>query len=89
MTTEDFRDFFDLRNGMLFYEMRCSKSCYLYDLELVALFDVVEQGLFFGNDFLVNRTADFYFYVACCLISPFPSNNCADIYFEHARSLCQ
>ena len=23
--------------------MRCSKSCYLYDLELVDLFDVVEQ----------------------------------------------
>ena len=89
MTTEDFCDFFDLRIGMLFYEMRCSKSCYLYDLELVALFDIVEQGMFSMNNFLIDRTADFYFHVACCLISPFPSNNCADIYFEHARSLCQ
>ena len=51
--------------------MRCSKSCHLYDLELVALFDVVEQGVFFGDDFLVNRTADFYFYVAGCLITLF------------------
>ena len=46
---------------MLFYEMRCSKSCYLCDLKLVALFDVVEPGVFFGNDFLVNWTAEFRF----------------------------
>ena len=47
--------------------MRCSKSCYLYDLELVDLFDVVEQGVFFRIDFLVNRTADFHFHVTGCL----------------------
>ena len=70
-----------------YLEMRCSQSCYLCDLELVALFDIVEQGVFFGDDFLVNRMADFYFYVAGCLISPFPTNNCTNIYFEHARSL--
>ena len=34
---------FSFRTGYL--EMRCSKSCYLYDLELVDLFDnsVIEQ----------------------------------------------
>ena len=43
------------------------------DLELVALFDntVIEQGVFFRNDFLVNRTADCHFYVAGCLITLF------------------
>ena len=74
---------------MLVKSLRYSKSCYLCDLELVALFDIVEQGVFFGDDFLVNRMADFYFSVAGCLISPFPSNNCVDIYFAHCRSLCQ
>ena len=57
------------------------------DLELVELFDVVEQLVFFGDDFLVNRTADFYFYVAGCLISPFPSNKCPSFAYSSARSL--
>ena len=81
--------FGNFRFGTGYLEMRCSKSCYLCDLELVDLFDVVEQVVFFRSDFLVNRTTDFYFYVAGCLISPFPSNNCTNIYFEHAHSLCQ
>ena len=67
--------------------MRCSKSCYLCDLELVALFDVVEQGVFFGNNFLVNRTTDFYFYVAGCLISPFPTNDYTDTVAAYANVL--
>ena len=37
--------------------MRCSKSCYLCNLGLADLFDVVEQVVFFRNDFLVDRTA--------------------------------
>ena len=49
---------------MLVKSLRYSKSCYLCDLELVALFDIVEQGVFFGNNFLVNWATDFYFYVA-------------------------
>ena len=71
MTTEDFRDFFDLPFGMLFYEMRCSKSCYLYDLEVVALFDIVEQGVFSMNSFLIDKAVDFYFHapVACSFFS--------------------
>ena len=102
MTAEDFRDFFEVGIWMLFYEMRCSKSCYLYDLELVALFDVVEQGGFFGDDFLVDRTTDFYFCVACCLISLFQAiivliftlntlavcvNECPSFAYSSARSL--
>ena len=74
---------------MCFYKMRCSKSCYLCDLELLALFKVVEQRVFFWNNFLVNWTTDFYFYVTGCLISPFPSNNCTTIQFEYRRSLCK
>ena len=85
MTAEDFHDFFEVDIGMFFYEMQCLKSCYLCDLELVSLCTVVEQVVFF----LVNRTTDVYFYVAGCLISPFLSNNRADIYFEHGSSLCQ
>ena len=102
MTVEDFRDFFEVGIGMVFYKMRCSKSCYLYDLELVALFDVVEQGGFFGDDFLVDRTTDFYFCVACCLISLFQAiivliftlntlavcvNECPSFAYSSARSL--
>ena len=64
MTAEDFRDFFEVGIGALFYEMRCSKLCYLCDLELVDLFDVVEQVVFFRNDFLVDRTANFNFHVS-------------------------
>ena len=89
MTAEDFCDFFEVGIRMLFYEMRCSKSCYLYDLELVALFDVVEQGGFFGDDFLVDRTANFHFNVSGCSVSFSPANECTDIYFEYRRSLCQ
>ena len=52
------------------------------------MFDVVEQGVFFRNDFLVNWTTDFYFYVARCLSSLFPGIIVLiNIYFEHARSL--
>ncbi len=29
---------------------------------------------FFGNNFLVNRTADFYFYVAGCPVAFSPAN---------------
>ena len=42
-----------------YFEMRCSKSCYLCDLELVDLFDVVEQVVFFRNNFLIDWTAVF------------------------------
>ena len=49
--------------------MRCSKSCYLCNLGLADLFDVVEQVVFFRNDFLVDRTADIHFHVAVCLIA--------------------
>ena len=47
--------------------MRCSKSRYLCNLE--ALFDrtVIEQIVFFRNNFLVDRAADFRFYIAGCL----------------------
>ena len=41
----------------------------------------------FGDDFLVNRTTDFYFYVAGCLISLFQVIIVLNIYFEHARRL--
>ena len=87
MTAVDFCDFFEVGIRMLFYEMRCSKSCYLCDLELVELFDVVEQLVFFGDDFLVDRTTEFYFYAAGCLISPFPSNKCPSFAHSSARSL--
>ena len=76
MTAKDFRDFFEVGIRVLFYEMRCSKLCYLCDLELVALFDIVEQGVFFGDDFLVDRTTDFYFYVAGCSVAFSPANKC-------------
>ena len=46
---------------MLVKSLRYSKSCYLCDLELVDLFDVIEQVVFFRNIFLVDRTADFHF----------------------------
>ena len=67
--------------------MRCSKSCYLCDLELVSLFDVVERGVFFRNDFLIDRTASFHFHVAGCSVSFSPTNERTDIYFEYRRSL--
>ena len=60
MEVEYFCDFFVVGVRIRFHEMRCSKSCYLCDLERIALFDVVEQGVFWGNDFLIDRTADFY-----------------------------
>ena len=62
-------------------EMRCSKSCYLCDLGLADLFDVVEQVVFFRNDFLIDRTADIRFHVAVCFISLFQ----AYVYFEYRR----
>ncbi len=74
--------FGNFRFGTGYLEMRCSKSCYLCDLELVALFDVVEQGVFFGDDFLVNRTANFHFNVSGCSVSFSPANECTDIYFK-------
>ena len=43
----------------------------------------------FRDDFLIDRTADFCFYISGCLISFFSVNNCTDVYFEHCRSLCQ
>ena len=58
--------------------MRCSKSCYLCDLELVDLFNVVEQGVFFRNDFLADRTADFCFLVSACFVQLSPVNDCTD-----------
>ena len=64
MTAEDFRDCFEVGIGDLFYEMRCSKSCYLCDLDPIALFDVVEQDMLFRNNFLIYRTADFHLHVA-------------------------
>ena len=66
--------------------MRCSQSCYLYDLELVDLFDVVERGVFFRNDFLVDRAADFHFHVSSCPVSFAPTNECIDIYLKYRRS---
>ena len=66
--------------------MRCSKSCYLYDLELVDLFDVVELVVFFRNDFLDDRAADLYFHVSGCPVSFSPANERTDIYFEYRRS---
>ena len=47
--------------------MQCSKPCYLCDLDLVALFDVIELVGFFRNNFLADRTADFHLHVAGCL----------------------
>ena len=41
--------------------MRCSKSCYLCDLGIVALFDVVEQGAFSGIIFLLTGQRNFVF----------------------------
>ena len=57
--------------GTGYFEMRCSKSCYLYDLEVVALFDIVEQGVFSMNSFLIDKAVDFYFHapVACSFFS--------------------
>ena len=69
--------------------MRCSQLRYLCDLELVDLFDVVEQVVFFRNDFLTERTADFHFNVSGCPVSFSPTNECTDIYFKYRRSLCQ
>ena len=89
MTAEDFRDFFEVGIWMLFYEMRCSKSCYLCDLELVDLLDAVEQAVFFRNDFLVDRTRSFILMSPGRLVSFSPVNECTDIYFEYRRSLCQ
>ena len=60
-----FRNF---RFGTGYPERRCSKSCYLCYLELADLFDIVEQVVFFRNNFLVNRTADFRFYNSSCFI---------------------
>ena len=75
--------------GTVHLEMRCSKSCYLCDLELVDLFDVVEQVVFFRNDFLVDRAADLYFHIAGCPVSVAPTNECIDIYCKYRRSRCQ
>ena len=85
MTDEDFCDFFKVRVGGLFHEMRCSQSCYFCDLELVDLFDAVDQVVFSENDFLIDQTADFRFYVAGCPVSFSPANESTDIYFD----LCQ
>ena len=41
--------------------MRCSKSCFLCDLGIVALFDVVEQGAFSGIIFLLTGQRNFVF----------------------------
>ncbi len=48
------------------------------DLELLDLFDTVEQGVFFGIDFLVNRTAIFHFHVVGYPVSLSPANECTD-----------
>ena len=69
--------------------MRCSKSCYLCDLGIVALFDVVEQGVFVWNDFLIDRTAEFCFHVAACPVSFSPADEYTDIYLKYCRSQCQ
>jgi len=53
MAAEKFRDFFEAGIRVRFHEMRCSKSCYLYDLKLVPLFDDVEEGVFSRMIFLV------------------------------------
>ena len=75
--------------GTVYLVMRCSKSCYLCDLELADLFDVVDQVVFFRNDFLVDRTADFCFHVAGCSAAFSPANECTYIYFKYCRSLRQ
>ncbi len=72
-----------------YLEMRCSQSCYLCDLELVVLFDVVERCVFFRNDFLIDRTANFHFHVSGCSVSFSPANECTDIYFTYLHSQCQ
>ena len=71
--------------------MRCFKSCYFKDLELVNQFDnaIIEQVVFFRNDFLVDRTADFCFSVSGCPVAVAQANECTNIYFEHGRGLCQ
>ena len=65
--------------------MTAEDFCDFFEAAVGVLFHIFDE--LFGDDFLVIRTTGFYFYVAGCLISPFPSNNCANIYFEHARSL--
>ena len=61
--------------------MRCSKSCYFKDLELVNQFDnvIIEQVVFFSNDFLVDRTADFHIYVSACPVAVAQANECTNI----------
>ena len=58
--------------------MRCSKSCYLCDLELIALFNVIEVVMFFRNDFLVDLTADFCFLVSAWFVQLSPVNDCTN-----------
>lgn len=41
-------------------------------------------GLFFMNNLLFGRTADFRFYIAACLVAFSPANECTNIYLKAA-----
>ena len=77
MTAEYFRDFFEAGSRMHFHIFAIKpvrKLRFLNRLPCNAMFYVVEQGVFDWNDFLVNRTANFHFYVSGCPVAFSPAN---------------